>query len=89
MRVAARAGGDGDVLIQSARQQIRIAVIGPPFVGHSVNRPGLLSHEQPCLQPFSLSGDLVHRQLEMFDEDGSIGKAPLADGQETICSALA
>ena len=48
-----RARGDGDVFIQSARQEIGIAIVVPPFVRHSVDGPVRVSDQQPRLQTFS------------------------------------
>ena len=76
--------GDEDVLAQTAREQICIAVVGTPFIGDAINGAQIVAHQQPGFEAsFDARIGLVGDEFEMFNEDGPGGEAPLASGRES------
>ena len=76
--------GDEDVFVQTAGEQIGVAVVRAPFVSHAINRAVDVAHEQPCFQ--TAQGDVgvgfVDDEIKIFDEDRSGRKRPGVGGQK-------
>ncbi len=71
------------------RQQIRVGVVRPPLVDHSIHAAPVVANQEPSLQPpLDLRMRLVRGQLEGLHHDRAGGKGPFAIRLEADLRAL-
>ena len=70
---------DGDLFGPARGEQIRVAVIRPPFVNGAVHATRAVAHQQACFEPvFGAGIGRVGRQLEGLDEHRASRKGPFS-----------
>ena len=77
LRGHARRVGDRNVFRQTAREQIRVAVVRPPFVSHAINRAVDVAHKEPGFQTMQNIGvGRIGVELKSFDKHRAGWKQP-------------
>jgi len=71
--------GDENGFVQSAGQQIGIAVVRAPFVSDAIDAAVDVAHEQTGFKAARRDGGVgfVHDEIKVFHEDGAGGKRPI------------
>ncbi len=78
-RLRARTGGglDRDVLFDGAAQQVRIAVVRPPFIRDAVDSALLIADQQTRFETARDIGvGIVNGQLKVFHKDRTVRERP-------------
>ncbi len=73
---------DGDVFIQTGGEEIRLAIIVAPLVGHTINGADRVANQQPRFEPALIAGDFIGNELEVFDKNSASRERPFSIGRK-------
>ena len=74
---------DRHILGHGIDDEISVGMIRAPFVTAAIDKTEVVAHEHARFEALSLRGiAVIHRQLEVFHEDGAVRKTPLACRRE-------